>query len=174
MALGQRRQGGAVISSFLLTEEIAGGVAAHDYTRTLGPRQRRELAVAIAGLARDFFAAGFAHRDFYLSHIFLVNPEDPARRRLFLIDLQRLFHPRFLPSRWVVKDLGALAYTAQLAGATHGDLMAFYKHCFRRQRLQPADKRMARRILARVKSLHGRGPKYDVIWDQPGVRPPNV
>jgi hypothetical protein len=174
IAFGQERLFGIVTRSFLLTAEIEGGVAAHDYTRTLSARERRVLVLQIADLARRFFAAGFAHRDFYLSHIFVVNQPSPGARQLFLIDLQRLFRPRLLRHRWLVKDLAALGYTAQLAGATATDLMAFYLRCFGRERLNPVDKALIRKVMTRVQSLHSRAPKYDVIWDQPGVRPPNV
>ena len=70
------------------------------------------------------------------------------------------FHPR-----WLVKDLGTLAYSAQRAGATRTDLMKFYKVCFQKTKLNAADKRLIGRILQRTARLHARLPKYDVIWD---------
>jgi len=174
IAFGQRRRFGLVMSSFLLTAEITGGIAAHDYSQTLNSQNRRVLTLSIAELTRRFLAAGFAHRDFYLSHIFVVDAAATSTPELYLIDLQRLFKPRFLRKRWLVKDLAALGYTAQLAGATRGDLMAFYLRCFEISKLGNSDKRLIRNILRRIQQLHGRAPKYDVIWDQPGIHPPNV
>jgi hypothetical protein len=173
IAVGQARAAGIVRRSLLLTAEIAGGVAAHDYARGLDARARRELTVDLGRLTRKFIDAGLAHRDYYLSHVFVVMAP-PAGRRLFLIDLQRMFRPRLLRSRWLVKDLAALGYTAQLAGATRTDLLAFYKVCFGGRRLTARDRDLIRRVLARMQALHRRGPRYDVIWDQPGVHPPNV
>lgn len=175
IAVGQFHEGGMVTRSFLLTAEISGGIAAHEYMRDLTPSARRALTVQIARLTQKFLEAGFAHRDYYLSHIFIVDsPARPGTRELYLIDLQRVFKPRFLRERWMVKDLGALAYTAQLAGASRSDLMVFYRACFDTRRVRDHDKPIIRRVMRRVQALHSRGPKYDVIWDKPGVHPPNV
>ena len=173
IAVGQKKKCGAVKRSFLLTAEIIGGIAAHDYTRTLDAKGRRELLRHIAPLTRRFHQAGFAHKDYYLSHIFVVTVP-VAGPQLFFIDLQRLVRPRFLSGYWLVKDLAALGYSGQLAGATRADMLCFYKACLGTQRLTSRDRRRIGRIMARVNALHRRGPKYDVIWDQPGVRPRNV
>lgn len=175
IAVGQQRKAGCVVRSFLITAEIRGGVAAHDYTRTLGATARRQLTLEIADLTRRFLQEGFAHRDYYLSHVFIVEPVGTVKyRELYLIDLQRVFRPTLFRRRWLVKDLAALAYTAQLSGATTADVIAFYRRCFERERLSASDKALIRSIFRRVTALRHRGPKYDVIWDQPGVRPPNV
>ena len=174
VALGQEKSSGAVTRSFLLTAEIEGGVAGHNLLPSLDARTRRAFVLEVAGLTRRFFDAGYAHRDYYLSHIFVVEDETRHSRELFLIDLQRVFKPSIFRRRWRVKDLASLAYTAQLAGATRGDLMTFYKTCFRAGEILPSDKAFIREIMRRVEALHSRGPRYDVIWDNPGVRPPNV
>jgi heptose I phosphotransferase len=173
IAVGQQSKCGAVTRSFLLTAEIACGIAAHDHLRTLDAKRRRELALAIAKLTRRFHGAGFAHKDYYLSHI-LVVPAAVGEPALFFIDLQRLIRPRLFGERWRVKDLAALGYSAQRSGATRADLLRFYKACFSRQHFGESDRRLIRKIMARINSLHRRGPKYDVIWDQPGIHPPNV
>jgi hypothetical protein len=175
IAMGQRRSAGIVTRSFLLTAEIAGGIAAHDYLRKLHSTARRDLVKRLAAVTQRFHGAGFAHKDFYLSHIFVVPPEPPAcEPELFFIDLQRLARPRLLRERWLVKDLAALGYSAQLAGAKRSDMMGFYKTCFAKRSLGLEDRRRIRKVMARVNALHRRGPRYDVIWDQPGVHPPNV
>ena len=173
MAIGQQSTCGAVTRSFLLTAEITGGIAAHDHLRTLDARRRREFALSIAELTRRFHGAGFAHKDYYLSHILVVKSATggPAH---FFIDLQRLIRPRLFRERWRVKDLAALGYSAQCFGATRADLLRFYRACFGRKRLAADDRRLIRKIMARINALHRREPRYDVIWDQPGVHPPNV
>lgn len=175
MAVGQQKRFGVVVRSFVMTAEIVGGVAAHDYVSTLQPTARRALVQQIAELTQRFHGAGFAHKDYYLSHIFVGPPQPSARNpELVFIDLQRLNRPRWFQDRWLVKDLAALGYSAQLSGATRTDLLSFYKTCFMRSRLQAQDRRLIRTIMARINALHRRAPKYDVIWDQPGVRPRNV
>jgi hypothetical protein len=173
IALGQERRGGMVRRSFLLTAEIHRGVAAHDYARTLDAGRRRQFAREVGDLTRRFHRAGFAHRDLYLSHIFVV-PAPAGGRELFLIDLQRLFRPRLFRRRWLVKDLAQLGYTAQLAGGSRTDLLRFYHAYVQKPGLAREDKRLLRRVARRIAALHARPPKYDVIWDRPGVRPPNV
>ncbi len=175
IAVGQERPAGIVRRSLLLTAEIAGGVAAHNYARTLESKARRELALQIADLTRQFHGAGFAHKDHYLSHIFVVPSESPAAApNFYYIDLQRLIRPRVLRRRWIIKDLAVLGYSAQLSGATHVDVMRFCRSYFQKRRLSADDRRLIRSVMSRVNALHQRTPKYDVIWDQPGVHPPNV
>lgn len=175
IAVGQERSGGIVTRSFLLTAEIAGGIAAHDYVRTLGAKARRELALQIADLTRRFHGAGFAHKDHYLSHIFIVPAGTPnAGPAFYYIDLQRLIRPGVFRTRWIIKDLAVLGYSALRSGATRTDLMRFCKAYFQKHRLSAADRRIIRRVMVRVNALSRRRPKYDVIWDQPGVHPPNV
>lgn len=175
LALGQQPVAGVVRRSFLLTAEIAGGIAAHEYVRKLDAGARRAFARQVGDLTRRLHHTGFIHKDYYLNHVLVVESsatsEAPA---LFLIDLQRVQGPGRFSRRWYVKDLAALGYSAQLAGATRADCLAFY-HTYAGRKVQgPADRRLLRAVLRRVAALHRRQPRYDAIWDQPGVRPPNV
>ncbi len=52
--------------------------------------------------------AGYVHRDLYSSHIFLAEGAEPE---LYLIDLARMFRPRWRRFRWRVKDLAQLKYS---------------------------------------------------------------
>ncbi|MCD6340251.1 MAG: hypothetical protein J7M29_12835 [Verrucomicrobia bacterium] len=173
VALGQEREGGIVTRSFLLTAEIAGGVAGHEYAPGLAAPDRKRLLQEVAELTRRFHRAGFVHQDYYLNHIFAV-PGSEGGERLFLIDLQRVFRPRWFRERWIVKDLAQLAYTARLAGASRSELLRFYLAYAGRGSLAAADKRRWRWIARRVRRLERRRPKYEAIWDRPGVRPRNV
>jgi len=102
VALGQRQTWSPRQQSFLMTEEIPGGVPADDYLKAhfaaasppaptsddkarAGDKHR--LVRRIARLARRLHRAGFYHRDLYLCHVFvreLPGAEDEhghARRR---------------------------------------------------------------------------------------------
>ena len=103
-------------------------------------------------MTRRFHQAGFIHKDFYLSHIFV------SGEQLYLIDLQRVLGPGRFHDRWRIKDLSQLAFTLQRAGAFNAELTGLL-----------GDSKQARLVMARVAALYARGPKYDVIWDQPGV-----
>ena len=68
-----------------------------------------ELTDRLVELARSLHGAGLVHRDFYSSHIFL--DESTGRPALHLIDLARVFAPRWRRFRWCVKDLAQLKYS---------------------------------------------------------------
>lgn len=136
--------------SFLITAAIPGGVSADKVFAGLHGQARTEFIKRVADLTRRFHGAGFIHKDYYLSHIFVAGND------LYLIDLQRAVGPGSFGDRWRVKDLGQLVYTLQLAGATDAELSEWL-----------ADQRVRDRAAA----LHARGPKHDVIWNQPGVDP---
>lgn len=111
-AWGQRMSGPLENASFVLLEDVPGrslervAEAWAQANHRANAGQLRALAQAAARL----HASGHVHRDFYLCHVFLLDgragngPDDYV-----LIDLQRVFRPRWRMRRWVVKDLAALA-----------------------------------------------------------------
>jgi heptose I phosphotransferase len=162
IAVGQKKVGGLVASSFLMTLEIAGAIEGHLYAEGLEVMARRRFLLDVAEMARRFHAAGFVHKDFYLAHV-LVAASEP---RLFLIDLQRVIKPCCLRDRWLAKDLGALAYSMFNAGATYTDLMrAFLAYCGESE-LDASRKQFARKIFRRVAWLRTRQPKHDGLVRQ--------
>ncbi|MDP6045406.1 MAG: lipopolysaccharide kinase InaA family protein [Phycisphaerae bacterium] len=68
-------------------------------------RLTAELARQIAAL----HAGGLVHRDMYAAHIFLH--ETPDGMSLYMIDMARVFAPRWRMFRWRVKDLAQLKYS---------------------------------------------------------------
>jgi hypothetical protein len=173
VAWGRERRGGVVIRSLVMTAAIPRATAAHELWPRLRGAERRALLERLAEWTARFHGAGFAHKDLYLSHFFVASGAQNAPE-LFCIDLQRLVRPRWLRTRWLVKDLAQLAYSARRAGARRAELLRFYKICFRRRRLEAADRRFIRRVWRRVQRLERRQPRFDVLWDEPGVRPPGV
>jgi len=109
-ALGPRR-------SYLIVTAVPGEAlerCGEDFLARHGDAQAIDaFNEALADLAGRLHAAGFVHRDFYASHIFL----DPTREgpRLYLIDLARVFRPRRRRFRWRVKDLAQLKYSMPAA-----------------------------------------------------------
>lgn len=67
------------------------------------------LTAALVHLVRRLHGAGYVHRDLYASHIFLEEGKDGLT--LSLIDLARVFRPRWRRFRWFVKDLAQLKYS---------------------------------------------------------------
>lgn len=76
----------------------------HDQAQRLG-----EFNHALAELMAGFHRAGFVHRDFYACHVFM--DERGGAMDLSLIDLARVFRPRWRKRRWQVKDLAQLKYS---------------------------------------------------------------
>jgi hypothetical protein len=124
-AFGQRMQGPLEKRSFVILDEVQGcslerwlpeHVPPPD--EDTDPRARRAQIDALARFVGRFHAAGFVHRDLYLSHVFftgagrerpaIAGPDDEV---FALIDLQRVFRPRWRKRRWAVKDLSALDYS---------------------------------------------------------------
>lgn len=73
------------------------------------PGRLAEFNSALARLMSDFHGAGFVHRDFYACHVFI--DERDGAMDLSLIDLARVFRPRWRARRWRVKDLAQLKYS---------------------------------------------------------------
>jgi tRNA A-37 threonylcarbamoyl transferase component Bud32 len=163
VALGQQRQGGIVVASFLLQQEIGGGVPAEDYIQTISGPRRWELLRQIGRLARQLRDAGLIHKDLNFKHIFVV--ERGAAWDLYLIDLQRVLGPRHHRERWYIKDAASLAYSAQAHGhCSRTDVLRLYQA----YRPGPMDKAFIRHVWKRVLWLQQRRPKYQRVWNAPG------
>ncbi len=72
-----------------------------------------ELTSKLARMVRSLHGAGYVHRDFYASHVFL--DELAGSGELYLIDLARMFRPRLRKRRWFIKDLAQLKYSMPAA-----------------------------------------------------------
>jgi heptose I phosphotransferase len=137
--------------SFLITEAIEGCVKLSEWLPRAGVQGFDGAVVRerIAETARRMHAAGLHHQDFYLTH--LLVPTDDARARLYVIDLGRVQHRPRLASRWVIKDLAQLAFSARsVPGWDDRDFLARYLG----RPLSPSDRRLERQIVAKVAAIH--------------------
>jgi tRNA A-37 threonylcarbamoyl transferase component Bud32 len=73
------------------------------------PQLITQFTEQLVSLVQSLHGAGLCHRDLYASHIFLH--EHDGRVELYLIDLARVFRPRWRTFRWRVKDLAQLKYS---------------------------------------------------------------
>jgi len=73
------------------------------------PEAIRGFTVALGRLVARLHAAGYVHRDLYSAHVFL--DERHGSTELYLIDLARVFAPRFRRMRWWIKDLAQVKYS---------------------------------------------------------------
>jgi len=119
---------------------------------TLSFARRRNLVQQLAVLVRSLHQAGFRHRDLYLSHVFVDFDRTP-QPCLTLIDLQRVFRPRWRRRRWLIKDLAALHYSSPARAIHATDRLRFLLTYLDRHRLTIPDKRLARGILAKTRRI---------------------
>lgn len=104
----------------------------------IGLDLRWRLIDRLSAVAKKMHGDGINHRDFYLCHFLLdmdcvtVAHEELVQTKgkrltVYLIDLHRAqIRPR-TPTRWCVKDLGGLLFSAADAGLTRKDLLRFVK-----------------------------------------------
>src|SRR5687768_17634199 len=96
--------------SFVIAEDLA-GLRAADKLIAEGGATFESLLEPTAGLAAVLHSAGLHHRDLYLCHFF-ARVGDGGGVDLRLIDAARVRPlPRFLPRRWIIKDLAQFWYS---------------------------------------------------------------
>lgn len=121
----------ATQQSFLITRELTDVISLEDYCRnwTLNPPAieiKHTLIRRIATIAKTLHENGVNHRDFYLCHFLLdTKTDDLATAPIYLIDLHRAQIRNKVPRRWLIKDLGALWYSALDIGLSAADIELF-------------------------------------------------
>jgi heptose I phosphotransferase len=107
-------------------------------------RDKKELISHMALLVLRLHRSGHYHRDLYLSHVFL-SKDIYGLERLNLIDLQRVFRPRFLNRRWKIKDLAQLYYSSR-DYFSNTDMMRFIYEYFTCNQLGTHHKKLIRAV----------------------------
>ena len=133
-AYGQEMRGWWERRSFIVTRAVAGESLEAFATRCLSdsaarPDRTSRLRILrkLARMARRMHQAGLYHRDLYLSHVF-IDRESGDGTDLALIDLARVpLCPRAGRTRWRIKDLAALAYSAPRELISRTDRVRFLR-----------------------------------------------
>lgn len=135
---GERGLNPARRESFVITDELTGTmslefVGQQWQQRKPSFRSKQILIRKLAEMSRKMHQAGINHRDYYLCHVLLT--EDFAEHNqiseyteLFLIDLHRTQIRRRVPTRWLVKDLGSLYFSAHEVKLSQRDKFRFIQH----------------------------------------------
>jgi heptose I phosphotransferase len=163
IAYGEKLHHDGRLESFVLTEELAGYEQLDHFLRRRFPsrdttqctprdqdllRLIREVAAAACKLHK----LGYNHRDLYCCHFF-IQESPQGQFKVNLIDLQRVEHRRHFRSRWLVKDLAQLAYSAPREQISCTHRLAFIKWYLGVDKLRPQDKRFIRRIMAKQRIM---------------------
>lgn len=129
---GRRGWNPARLESFIVTEDLGDTVNLEDLTRDWrarppAPGLKRALIAEVAETARRLHESGVNHRDFYLCHLRVYPRELGGQPRIFVMDLHRAQLRGATPTRWIVKDVGSLYFSALDVGLTRRDLLRFMK-----------------------------------------------
>jgi hypothetical protein len=120
------------------------GESLERYVQRHPQRLPRGLIEELARFVARFHQTGRVHRDLYLSHIFIETTDEKMVLRL--IDLARVFRPRWRRRRWMVKELASLNYSTPASSATATDRLRFLKTYLGRNRLSRTDRRLIREV----------------------------
>ena len=126
-------------------------------------QKRKRFIAQLAVFIKKFHFTGYRHRDLYLSHIFYSDGGD-----FYLIDLARAFKPIVFSSRFRIKDIAQLYYSAPARYFTRADRLRFYIGYTGRHRLTIKDKAFIRRVINKARRMarhdvkHGRAVPFDI------------
>ncbi len=168
-ACGEQMIGPWEQRSFILLKEVPGQSLEKWVPQKLSPTtqeenlaDRRVRLYELADFVAKFHTAGFVHRDLYLSHIF-IHEDDCENQssgrtggRYTLIDLQRVFQPRWRKRRWVVKDLAALHYSTPASGIRRWERLRFICRYARQCACFGSARQLARRVAAKTDRMNRR------------------
>lgn len=136
---GERGRYPHAIESFVVLEALEDRETLEHFKpgwmEVLGHRwvtMKRTLTAQIAEMVHRMHGAGINHRDLYINHFLIAReaiqrwqPGEPIQ--LYLIDLHRAQQRDTVPSRWLIKDLGSLLFSALDAGLTSADCAHFLR-----------------------------------------------
>lgn len=160
VAWGEQR--GAIFEkrSFVIIEKVKDGISLEKklpdfFNNPATPenlRMCRKFIRELALFVKKFHDTGYRHRDLYFSHIFWTGGGE-----FCLIDLARAFRPTIFGSRYRVKDVAQLNYSAADGLFSNTDRMRFYFAYAGRSKLTPRDKDFIGKIIKKT----GRIARHD-------------
>ncbi len=109
---GEEWDGLGFVRGYVIVTAVAGEALSRCLEDCLARWDEAQLAAfnaALVELAERLHSAGLAHRDLYTAHIFL--DETAQGPKLQVIDLTRVFRPRWRKFRWQVKDLAQIKFS---------------------------------------------------------------
>jgi heptose I phosphotransferase len=159
VAYGRRGLLPGSLESFLVTEDVGPHVTLEDHCRPWKAQrppfaEKRALLEELADISYRLHSHGVCHRDYYLCHFLRTGVDKP----LTVIDLHRALVKSRLDTRWIIKDIAGLYFSAMDAGLTRNDLFRFmrsYRRCSLRETLVK-DREFWSAVRKRAERLYGR------------------
>lgn len=136
VGFGSRGWNPATRESFIVTEDLAETISLEDLCREWRDTRpsykfKQKLLERLAEISRGLHRGGVCHRDFYLCHFLLprsmADGESSGAIELYVIDLHRALIKNPLSSRWIIKDVSGLLYSAMDIGLTQRDFFRFIR-----------------------------------------------
>ncbi len=162
LAVGERRRGGFLVESFLVTAGIDGAEPLDSLLREerIPPaggargRWRRQVARALGEIVAKFHAGGFWHRDLHLGN-FLAQPLGETGPAISVIDLHKARRPAELrPKQWI-SDLAWLDYGSR-TWTSRTDRARFLKTYLRGMPAWPVAWKDAARVVSEASAARAR------------------
>jgi heptose I phosphotransferase len=157
LAWGWQGSRGTSQKSFIVMSQVTGDslerwVPRQNFSATNESwRKKQQLVQQLAQFSKQLHESGWFHRDFYLCHIFIA--ETDGKIQLALVDLARMFRPRWRVERWRIKDLAQLNFSAPKKYFSRTLRLRFCKIYLGASRLSPAHKKLLRRIARRSEKI---------------------
>ena len=118
--------------------------------------ESRVLIETLAPIVRRLHDRGLFYRDLYWNHLFATSLTEGAIR---LIDVERVFRPRWRRRRWIVKDLAGLVSSwpreCRVPDGFWDRFFASYH-----AELASADARLRTDVFAKAERIRSRRPRY--------------
>ena len=154
IAYGQQWAGLFERRSFIIAEKIPNSESLErklpDYIKAAAGnlKSKRKFIRELAGFVKKFHQSGFRHRDLYFSHIFYNQ-----NGRFYLIDLARVFKPKFFAERFRIKDIAQICYSAPGISFSKTDRLRFYFEYAGMNKLTSQDKKFIRKVIGKTKQM---------------------
>jgi Lipopolysaccharide kinase (Kdo/WaaP) family len=154
VAFGEELTGGRERRSAVLMAEVPGRSLERWAAKWTADDREKMLGVLgpLAEMVAKLHRASLVHRDLYLSHVFF-DDEGAVGQRLHLIDLQRVFAPKTMMRRWIVKDLAALSYSTPEHVASLRDRVRWLKRYLGVGRLDANARRLLYRVVGKTERI---------------------
>ena len=114
------------------------------------------VAGPVAELVARLHARGWVHRDLNLAHLYSADPRSAAP--LALIDVERMFEPRWRRRRWLVKDLASLLASCPVAVPARVPARFLVRYASSWSRADRA--RLAREVLVKRDRIVSHTPRF--------------
>jgi tRNA A-37 threonylcarbamoyl transferase component Bud32 len=131
--------------------------------------KRRSWIRKLAELIGRFHQNGFCHRDLYLSHIFISFRKN-GEPVFYLIDLARCFKMGLRRQRWILKDLSALNFSSPMRMISRTDRMRFFLTYLGKSKLEPTDKKLVRKIIAKCERIEQHNRKHQKVTKERALK----